>query len=60
MKERCEPWRLSLVSASARSGGWEVEPWPSAFVASRDDRILVVNSTSRVVVTMIPRYKLLP
>jgi hypothetical protein len=49
-----------LVSASVRSGGWEVEPWPSAFVASRDDRILVVNSTSRVVVTMIPRYTLLP
>jgi hypothetical protein len=28
--------------------------------AKFDDRILVVNSTSRVVVAMIPRYKLLP
>jgi hypothetical protein len=28
--------------------------------AKFDDRILVVNSASRVVVAMIPRYKLLP
>jgi hypothetical protein len=28
--------------------------------AKFDDRILVVNAASRVVVAMIPRYKLLP